>query len=95
MCEIWLDNSTKWSFVSLFNHVSGGFPLTNRSFIWTRFLLENLFLKWKCENFHEDLLIFVFGVTGCVSISAFAALVGIPICIASSAVGLKSFAISQ
>ena len=54
-----------------------------------------MFLKWKCENFYEDLLIFVFAVAGCVSISAFAALVGIPICIASSAVGLKSFAISQ
>ena len=40
-------------------------------------------------NYIEHLHILVSEVTGCVSISAFASLVGNPIGIASSAVGLK------
>ena len=40
-------------------------------------------------NYIEHLLILISIVTGCVSISAFASLVGIPIAITSSAVGLK------
>ena len=41
--EIWLENSTT---VSFFNHISRGFLLTNRSFIWTRFFNRKLcFLK--------------------------------------------------
>ena len=40
-------------------------------------------------NYIENLLILVFTVTGCVSISAFSSLVGIPIVFKSSAVGLK------
>ena len=45
-------------------------------------------------NFIKQLHIFVSAITGCVSISAFASLVGITIGIASSAVGLKIFAIT-
>ena len=40
-------------------------------------------------NYIEHLLILVSTVTGCVSIFAFASLVGIPVDITSSAVGLK------
>ena len=40
-------------------------------------------------NYIEHLLILVFTITACVSISSFASLVGIPLGIASSAVGLK------
>ena len=40
-------------------------------------------------NYIENFLILVSAVTGCVSISAFPSLVGIPIVITSSAVGLK------
>ena len=40
-------------------------------------------------NYIEHFLISVSAVTGCVSISAFPSLVGIPIVITSSAVGLK------
>ena len=40
-------------------------------------------------NYIEHLLILVSTVTGCVSISAFASLVGIPVGIANSLVGLK------
>ena len=40
-------------------------------------------------NYSEHLLILVSTITGCVSISAFASLVGIPIGITSSAVGLQ------
>lgn len=40
-------------------------------------------------NYIEHCFILVSAITGCVSISAFASLVGIPISIASSAVGLK------
>ena len=46
-------------------------------------------------NYIEYLLILASTVTGCVSISTFASLVGIPIGIASSAVGLKIFAIAS
>ena len=40
-------------------------------------------------NYIEHLLIFVSTVTGCFSISAFASLVGIPVGITSSVIGLK------
>ena len=41
------------------------------------------------------MLLYYYTVNDCVSISAFASLVGIPISIASSAVGLKSCAITS
>ena len=44
-------------------------------------------------NYTEHLLILASTVTGCVSVSAFASLVGIPVGIASSAVGIKICAI--
>ena len=40
-------------------------------------------------NYIDHLLIAICAITGCVSISAFASLVGIPIGITSSAIGLK------
>ena len=46
-------------------------------------------------NYIEHFLILGSKVTGCISISAFASLVGYPIGITSSAIGLKFFAISQ
>ena len=45
-------------------------------------------------NYIEHLLILVFEVTGCVSISALASLIGIPVGIMSLAVGLITFAIT-
>ena len=45
-------------------------------------------------NYIEQLLISMSTVTGCVSISAFASLVGIPIVITSSAIILKICAIT-
>ena len=45
-------------------------------------------------NYIEHLLISMSTVTGCVSISAFASLVGIPIVITSSAIILKICAIT-
>ena len=45
-------------------------------------------------NYIEYLTILVSTVTGCVSISAFASLVGIAIAITTSATGLKIFAIA-
>ena len=45
-------------------------------------------------NYIEHFLILGSTVTGCVSISVFASLVGIPIRIASSAIGLKIFVIT-
>ena len=44
-------------------------------------------------NYLEHLLILASTVTWCVSISPFASLVGIPVSIASSAMGLKIFPI--
>ena len=45
-------------------------------------------------NYIEHFLILASAVTGCVSIFAFASLVGIPIGIISSAVGLKIYTIT-
>ena len=45
-------------------------------------------------NYIEHFLILGSTITGCVSISAFASLVGIPVGITSSAIGLKSFVIN-
>ena len=44
---------------------------------------------WKNLNHVEHLLILISTVTGCVSISAFASLVCVPVCITSAAVGIK------
>ena len=46
-------------------------------------------------NYFEHFLVFVSAVSGCVSISAFASLVGVPkAIIVSSAVGLKIYVIA-
>ena len=44
---------------------------------------------WRIFNYIEHLLILIYTVTECVSISAFASLVVVPIGITNSAVGLK------
>ena len=46
-------------------------------------------------NYIYHLLIEISAITGCVSISGFASLVGIPIRITSSAIGLKMCGITQ
>ena len=43
----------------------------------------------RALNYFENVLLFTSAVTGCVSISAFASLVGVLVGITSSAVGLK------
>ena len=43
----------------------------------------------KILNYIDHLLIWASTVTGCISISAFASLVGIPVSIASSAIAIK------
>ena len=43
----------------------------------------------KILNYIEHLLIAISTITGCVSISAFTSVVGIPIAVTSSAIGLK------
>ena len=48
----------------------------------------------KYLNYVEHLLILVSTVSGCVSISAFASLVCVPVCITSSVVGIKICAIT-
>ena len=45
-------------------------------------------------NYIEHFLILASAITGCISISAFASLIGIPIGITSSAVGLKICAVT-
>ena len=44
---------------------------------------------YRVSNYVEHFLIIISTVTGCVSISVFASVVGIPIGIMSSAIGLK------
>ena len=53
--------------------------------------------KKKCKylKYVEHLLILASAVTGCVSFSAFASLVAIPVGISSSAVGIKICAITE
>ena len=48
----------------------------------------------KTLSYFEHFLVFVFAVSGCVLISVFASLVGVPAGIESSAVGLKICAIT-
>ena len=52
--------------------------------------------KWVCTtiNYIEHFLILASAITGCVSISSFASLVGILIGITSSSIGLKICAIT-
>ena len=52
--------------------------------------------KWVCTtiNYIEHFLILASAITGCVSISSFASLVGILIGITSSSIGLKFCAIT-
>ena len=52
--------------------------------------------KRRCGpfNYFEHFFVFVSAISGCVSISPFASLVGVPVGIASSAVGLKICAIT-
>ena len=49
---------------------------------------------WRALNYFEHFLIFIFAVSSCVFISAFDSLIGVPVGITSSAVGLKIFAIT-
>ena len=55
---------------------------------------EKYKMIWKYLNYVEHLLVLVSTVTGCVSISAFASLVCIPVGITSSAVELKICAVT-
>ena len=48
----------------------------------------------RAVNYFEHFLVFVSVVSSCVSISAFASLVGVPVGITSSAVGMKICAIT-
>ena len=43
----------------------------------------------RVSNYFEDFLVFVYAAIGCVSVSVFASLNGVPVVIASSAVGLN------
>ena len=45
-------------------------------------------------NYIDHLLIFISTITGCVSISAFASFLGVPVGITSAAIGLKICAIT-
>ena len=45
----------------------------------------------KAVNYFEHFLVFVSVVSGCVSISAFASIVGVPVGITSSAVGMEIY----
>ena len=50
--------------------------------------------SWGVLNYIDHLLIVISTITGCVSISGFTSLSGIPIAITSSAIGLKICAIT-
>ena len=49
---------------------------------------------WTTLNYIENFLILASTITGCISVSAFAFLLGISIGITSSAIGLRIFAIA-
>ena len=48
----------------------------------------------RLSNYIDDVLVVISAITRCVSISAFASLIGIPVGISSSAIGLKIYAIT-
>ena len=48
---------------------------------------------YRSLNYFEQIFVFISAVNGCVSVSAFSSLVGLPLVIKSSAVGLKICAI--
>ena len=48
----------------------------------------------KCAELFEHFLVFVSAVSGCVSVSAFASWVGIPVGIVSSEVGIEICAVT-
>ena len=69
-----------------------------RNYLWEEIkhnLMREMY-ETKCKhlNYTEHLLILVSTVTGCVSISAFASLVCVPVGIASSAVSIKTCTIT-
>ena len=66
-----------------------------RHYLIVEGIKQNILMKQKhkkvCRvlNYIDHSLIVIFTITGCVSISVFASLIGIPIGITSSAIGLK------
>ena len=81
-----------------FKNISQGFRLKNINKTRNYFLEEieqNELMSKKHQkvcttlNYFEHVLILASTITGCISISAFASLIGIPIGITSSAIGLK------
>ena len=66
-----------------------------RHYLIVEGIKQNILMKKKhkkvCRvlNYIDHSLIVIFAITGCVSISVFASLIGIPIGITSSAIGLK------
>ena len=54
----------------------------------------NLCKVWTTLNFIEHIFILASAITGCLSISAFTSIVGIPLEITSSAIGSKICAIT-
>ena len=66
-----------------------------RHYLIVEGIKQNILMKKKhkkvCRvlNYIDHSLIVIFTITGCVSISVFASLIGIPIGITSSAIGLK------
>ena len=57
-------------------------------------MIKNQKKVWKILNYTEHLLVLPSTATGCVSISAFASLVGVLVGIANYAVGINIFAIT-
>ena len=49
---------------------------------------------WRSLNYFEHFLVFVSAVSGCVSISEFVSLIGVPVGIIGSAIGLRICAIT-
>ena len=83
-------------------NISQGFKLREideiRNFLLEKIkhiYLESKKHKKRVVNYIKHLFVLVFAVNGCVSISAFASLVGIPIGFASSAAGLNICAITS
>ena len=48
----------------------------------------------RTSNYIENFLVLASAITGCISISAFSSLIGIPIGITISAIGLQIYAIA-
>ena len=99
-CELFNKSITNWRRFGLEEVLLDVLPVGGKRNYLTEeinqneFMSKNLKKVYRVLNYIEHILILISTVTGCISISAFASLVDIPIRNTSSGIGLKICAIT-